>query len=112
MIEEPVLSEGRRSIKTWLFRPFGFFAGGPTPVIGLLVIIVSGLISSMSNTHLDGVLDVHSDAEATLWSPVAEGLLNWFVVFSILTATGKVAEIPGSGFSTWQAPRRSPSGPF
>jgi hypothetical protein len=61
----------------WLFNPFKFVAGIRALLIGLAIILISGLIGSVSNTHFDGVLDVHTGASAPLWFFLAEGLIDW-----------------------------------
>jgi hypothetical protein len=64
-------------LSRWLFNPFRFVAGFQALVIGLAIILISGFIGSFSNTHFDGVLDVHIGREAVLWIFLAEGLINW-----------------------------------
>jgi hypothetical protein len=39
--------------------------------------LISGLIGYFSNTHFDGVLDVHTGAAKPLWFFLAEGLIDW-----------------------------------
>jgi hypothetical protein len=61
----------------WLFNPFRFMAGCKALLLGLAVILISAFIALLSNTHFDGVLDVHLGLEAPLWFFFAEGLINW-----------------------------------
>ncbi len=56
-----------RSLRTWLFNPFQYVAGGSALIIGVIVIAAAGLVGSLSQTHFDGVLDVHAGAPAALW---------------------------------------------
>jgi hypothetical protein len=61
----------------WLFNPFRFIAGFQSLLIGLAIILISGFVGSFSNTHFDGVLDVHTGAAAPMWFFLAEGLIDW-----------------------------------
>jgi hypothetical protein len=61
----------------WLFNPFRFVAGFKALLLGLAIMLISGLVCSFSNTHFDGVLDWHPGPEAPLWLFFAEGLINW-----------------------------------
>lgn len=45
--------------------------------MGLAAILLTSLVGSLSNTHFDGVLDVHTGLRAPLWFFFAEGLINW-----------------------------------
>jgi hypothetical protein len=64
-------------ISQWLFNPFRFIAGFQALLIGLAIILISGFIGSLSGTHFDGVLDVHTGAKALMWYFPAEGVINW-----------------------------------
>ena len=64
-------------LSEWLFNPFRFVAGFKALLLGLGIILISALVGSLGNTHFDGVLDVHTGAEAPLWLFLAEGLINW-----------------------------------
>ncbi len=64
-------------LSRWLFNPFRFIAGFKALLLGLVIILISASIGSVSNTHFDGVLDVHTGIEAPLWLFFAEGLINW-----------------------------------
>jgi hypothetical protein len=61
----------------WFFNPFKFVAGYTALLSGLGIILLSAFVGSLSNTHFDGVLDVHIGLEANLWLFFAEGLINW-----------------------------------
>ncbi|MFA5239473.1 MAG: hypothetical protein WC476_07175 [Phycisphaerae bacterium] len=69
-------ANGNRLIQ-WLFNPFKFIAGFKALLLGLAIILISGFLGSFSNTHFDGVLDVHTGTEAPLWIFMAEGAINW-----------------------------------
>lgn len=60
-----------------LFNPFKFIAGFQALLVGLAIILLSGFIGSLSNTHFDGVLDVHTGRSAPVWFFLTEGLIDW-----------------------------------
>lgn len=64
-------------LSQWLFNPFRYVAGYKALFLGLAIILISALVGSLGNTHFDGVLDVHTGAEAPLWLFFAESLINW-----------------------------------
>jgi hypothetical protein len=61
----------------WLFNPFRFIAGFKALLLGLAIVLISVFVGSLSNTHFDGVLDVHIGLKAPLWFFLAEGLIDW-----------------------------------
>lgn len=65
------------SLGQWLFNPFRFIAGFQALLLGLVIILLSSFIGSFSNTHFDGVLDVHTGRGAPMWFFLAEGLIDW-----------------------------------
>jgi len=66
-----------KRLSQWLFNPFRFIAGYKALSLGLAIILVSAFVGSLSSTHFDGVLDVHTGAEASLWFFFAEGVIDW-----------------------------------
>ena len=71
-------------LSQWLFNPFRFVAGHKALLLGLAVILASAFACSLSNTHFDGVLDVHMGPEVPLWFFFAEGLINWMCMVILL----------------------------
>ncbi|MHC4618629.1 MAG: hypothetical protein ACYTEQ_12855 [Planctomycetota bacterium] len=71
------MSLNNSQLREWLFNPFKFIAGGKALVLGLAMVLISGLLASAGRTHFDGVLDVHAGLEAPVWCFLAEGLVNW-----------------------------------
>lgn len=71
-----------RSISQWLFNPFRFVAGYKALLLGLAIILLSGFIGWLGNTHFDGVLDVHLyiGTKAALWYFLAEGIIDWLSI--------------------------------
>jgi len=64
-------------LNQWLFNPFRFVAGYKALLLGLAIILAGALVGSLSNTHFDGVLDIHTGMKTPLWYFIAEGLINW-----------------------------------
>jgi len=78
----------RDSLRTWLFNPFHFVAGGPALAIGVGVVVVAGYNGSVSNSHFDGVLDFHTGAAAPLWLFLVEGGISWLSAALMLWLAG------------------------
>ncbi len=79
-----------KNIRTWLFNPFHYIAGGRALVIGVLVIVAAGLLGALGNSHFDGVLDFHTGAEAPLWMFICEGIVDWLAAGALLLLGGKL----------------------
>jgi hypothetical protein len=88
----------RGTFALWLFNPFRFIAGYQALLIGLAAIILTSLLGSLSNTHFDGVLDVHTGLQVPLWFFLAEGLINWMSLAIPLLLLGLI--ISRSSFRT------------
>lgn len=75
-----------RTLKQWLFNPFQFIAGGSALAIGLIIMLASAYLGSLSNTHFDGVLDIHTGRTAAtpLWFFITEVLIGWFCLSIVL----------------------------
>jgi hypothetical protein len=63
-IAAPVTAVSNRSLTQWLFNPFRFIAGFKALLLGLIVIALTSLLASLSDTHFDGTLDVHLGLQA------------------------------------------------
>jgi hypothetical protein len=73
-----------RTLRQWLFNPFQFIAGSGTLLLGLIIMLVSAFLGSLSNTHFDGVLDVHIGKAAPLWFFLSEVLIDWLCISVVL----------------------------
>ena len=83
-------SNKNRIIVTWMFYPFHYVAGGASLVTGLCIIFITGYLGSLSNTHFDGIIDIHTGLFVPLWFFVLEGFLNWIVIGVLLLIGGYV----------------------
>ncbi len=82
------MTESNVSLRQWLFNPFKFVAGPKALFLGVVIILIVSLLGSFSNTHFDGVLDVHTGLKAPTWLFFAENLINWvsMVLFLAISA--------------------------
>lgn len=77
------------SLSQYLFNPFRIMAGSKALFLGVSIILITAFLGSLSNTHFDGVLDVHIGLKAPTWLFFAENLIDWlcmvlFLFFSAL----------------------------
>jgi hypothetical protein len=79
-----------KSVWTWLFNPFIYIAGGRSLLLGIAAILAAGFIGSFSNSHFNGVLDMHSGSAAPLWLILLEGPIAWVLLAVVLFVFGKI----------------------
>lgn len=77
-------------LKTWLFNPFHYIAGGRALGIGLIVMLIASLAGAATKFHFDGVIDLHSGTQAPKWVFVSENLINWLVMGVLLSCAGRL----------------------
>lgn len=85
-----VTEEPKKGLTTWLFNPFYYIAGGRALLIGIAIIILAGIIGAASNTHFDGIIDVHSGKKLPLWFDIAAGPVNWIIMAILLFISGLI----------------------
>jgi hypothetical protein len=85
-------------LSQWLFNPFRFIAGFKALLLGLAIVLLSSFIGSISNTHFDGVLDVHTGAAAPMWFFLVAGLIDWICLAVPLLLFGLI--VSRSSFRT------------
>jgi TRAP-type mannitol/chloroaromatic compound transport system permease small subunit len=56
--------------------------------MGLAILLLTGLLASLSNTHFDGVLDTHTGARVPLWFFLSEGIIDWLCMAIVLLVCG------------------------
>ncbi len=76
--------EAKISLKQLLFNPFRTLAGSKALFLGVVIILLTAFVGSLSNTHFDGVLDVHTGQKAPIWLFFAENLINWLCIVLFL----------------------------
>lgn len=72
------------SLRQYLFNPFIILAGSKALFLGIVIILLTAFLGSLSSTHFDGVLDVHTGQKAPIWLFFAENLINWLCMVSFL----------------------------
>jgi hypothetical protein len=77
-------------MKGWLFRPFTYIAGWQALLLGVAALLASSAIGSFSDTHFDGVIDMHTGAHTPLWIFLCEGLVDWVSLAIILLIFGVI----------------------
>ena len=92
-MNEPTTNSCNASEARWwlyLTNPFHSISGGPALAVGLLLILTTGGLGSLSRTHLAGVVDFQPGSGTPLWFHLAEGIMDWLVLAILLYASGKV----------------------
>lgn len=65
------------NMKKWLFNPFEMVAGWMSLFIGTAIVFITAVIAFYSNTHLDGVIDLHLADSVSFLSCLLEGFIDW-----------------------------------
>ncbi|MDA3892252.1 MAG: hypothetical protein PF517_11370 [Salinivirgaceae bacterium] len=82
-----------------LLNPFEKIAGIQSLIFGIMAMLTAGIIGYFSNTHFDGVLNVHSGYVAPLVLHIIEPFTDWlfislwFLIFGIIFSSSKVRAI-------------------
>lgn len=76
------------SLRTWALNPFHYVAGVHALVVGLVLVVATGVLGALSNSHQDGILDFHTGLVAPWWVFPCEGLINWLVLGILLFLAG------------------------
>ena len=80
----------RPALRELLLRPFGYVAGAHSLGLGLAAILAAGFLGSLSNTHFDGVLDMHTGPAARPALVLGAGIVNWVSLSVVLWLMGKL----------------------
>ncbi|NQT96561.1 MAG: hypothetical protein HQ562_02350 [Candidatus Marinimicrobia bacterium] len=80
----------------FLFNPFKSLSQKLTLLIGVAVILLSGVLNSLSDTHFDGILDIHTGLPTASWFHLAEGFINIMIITLLLFVLDKlILKSPG-----------------
>lgn len=66
--------------KKYLFQPFEYIAGSKALLAGLLIIILTGVVSFFTGVRFNGVIDMHLGNSGTLIQHILEGLIDWLAL--------------------------------
>ncbi len=80
----------KTKLSTWLFNPFFYVAGAKALLIGWAAILLAGFLGSLSKTHFDGILDMHTGVDAPTWIFLAEGFVAWICLTVTLLIAGRI----------------------
>jgi len=80
----------RNKAVTLLFNPFVYIAGLKALLIGVPAMLLAAYLGSLTNTHFDGVPDMHTGPEAPLWIYFSEVLIDWLSLSVVLLLFGLV----------------------
>jgi len=83
-------SAARPPVVDLLLRPFAYVAGGRSLLLGLAAIVLAGFLGSLSHTHFDGVLDMHTGLAVPTSVFLSEGIVNWLTMSIALFLFGKL----------------------
>ncbi|MBU0713626.1 hypothetical protein KKA87_17125 [bacterium] len=73
-----------------LFNPFTVFSRNQTLIIGLIIIFIAGFINSFTNTHFDGIFDIHTGKSSAFVVFITEGYINLILLTGLLFLIGKL----------------------
>ena len=76
-------------MKTWLFNPFKYIAGGKALLLGMGAVLVTAILSMALTVHLDGVIDLHLGRVSPSYIYFIEPLIDWICLLIPLYIFGK-----------------------
>ncbi|MCK5823540.1 MAG: hypothetical protein KAG95_06025 [Bacteroidales bacterium] len=71
-------------MKKAIFNPFTYIAGYKSLVIGLLIILLSSWLCYLTNTHFDGVINVHYGRASAYYVFLLEALIDLLSISLVL----------------------------
>jgi hypothetical protein len=87
-----------------LINPFHYIAGLKSLILGVIIILLTSLVSYLSGTHFPDVISLKINAPYPVWYFIVQGLTNWisvslvFYISSLLfsTSTVRIVDIFGT----------------
>ncbi len=76
-------------MKTLLFNPFKKYSERQLLLFGLITAIAGIVFASLTNTHFDGVLDIHFGKNVILKTTVLQSIINIVSIVSVFYSLGK-----------------------
>lgn len=83
-------AQPKSNLTTLLFNPFVHVAGLKALLIGWAAILLAGFLGSLSKTHFDGAVDVHTGTDAPAWVFLTEGFIDWLCLTAALLVAGRI----------------------
>ena len=78
------------SIARWLFSPFVRIAGARALVIGLSVMVVTGLVAAAGGNQFPALTAFRQGDTGSVWIPVLQSLVNWSVISVLLLLVSRL----------------------
>lgn len=82
--------KNKRSIKSLLFRPFQYIAGGQSLIIGIIFLLILSFAGFLTNTYFDGVLDIHFgclETPSSFWVHFICVFASWLILSLLMYLT-------------------------
>lgn len=83
----------KNSIVSWLFNPFKYIAGTKALVGGLMAMVIISALGYFSNTHFDGVLDIHygcADVSTPYIIHALYQIIGWVSITLVFYITARI----------------------
>lgn len=78
-------------MKTWLFNPFKYMAGGKALLVGAITMFITATLAWYGTYHLDGVLDAHTNGKAyAYYLSLLETVIDWLSMLLPLYIFGRI----------------------
>lgn len=71
-------------MKTWLFNPFRYVAGGKSLLYGLKIMLATAVIGYLSNTHFPDIISVKTSPDFPVTYFILQAVINWLILSSLL----------------------------
>ncbi len=78
-----------RVLTSWLIRPFERMAAARALTPGLLGLVLTAFLAWRAGLVTDGVIDLHFGPVVPWWHLLAQGLINWLSLATLLWLTGR-----------------------
>lgn len=78
------------SVKNLLFNPFDRIAGSKALFAGIAVMAITAVCAYLTDTHYDGLLDIHVGYRGTAAMSFIEQFLVWMVSANLFFLSGKL----------------------
>jgi len=85
-------------MKTWLFNPFKFIAGGKALLLGIIGMLITAGACYFGKVHLDGAIDMHQSGQPNFIALWVEPLLDWLCLVIPLYLFGRYFSVSSVRF--------------
>jgi len=82
------MDNANKQLSRLFFDPFTYLSKNQTLVIGLTIILITGFINSFTNTHFDGIFDIHTGKSSAFVVFVTEGYIILILLTGLLFLIG------------------------